>query len=321
MNRPLTVTKVALVPLSKLEMLRKRTASTAFATSDIDSQQQSHIKQQKLVGDDPNLRKALKLDSAISEIVNDTKMEDDEKLQKYLSALRNYVLFRNKYRSSQQQPTLVKIVSHESEVGSIDKQQLSSPEKKLKPIVTPSKEILPQYAGDHSPTRSLIKINPSLSEDDDDTGEVDANDGSHHIISGLKGVHKRRGLDLINDLKNNPNIKWNKEGHVTINNQHFPGSNIKDLVNYEIIKYSKKGKEELLPKNYDTFFSFLKSESISPHKTSRPNRQISLVNIVPPQDVTGSTSSSTRELKFENDEVNQQSLIGKGFASHYWDSY
>ena len=75
MNRTITVNKVALVPVSKVEsLLRKRPASD-YST---DTLSNKHLK----IVADPNLKKAISLNQTMSEIANDESGEDDDmKLQ------------------------------------------------------------------------------------------------------------------------------------------------------------------------------------------------------------------------------------------------
>jgi hypothetical protein len=285
MSRPAIVNKVALVPLSKLQNLRKREASSAFA-NDADTGSSTSIglvsdnKQQKI--SDVNLQKSLNLKEVMLNVANDNSLGDDEKLQKYLSALRHYVIFRDKSRLSQQQPIPVKLMS---EV----------------PINDNVKEIsvFPMQNESVSPTRLLSRGDSS------------------NIETGLKGVQKKRALELLEELKENPGFTWNDNGNISIGEKHFPESNINDLIRYEIIKYTQKGRQEIPPRNYTSFFSFMKSQNISPHKTSRGTRQIDVVDFSTPS----GSKSIQKKLKFEDSSESEQKLIGEGFASHHWDTY
>jgi hypothetical protein len=281
-----TVNKVALVPLSKLMQMRKRLAS---CDTDTLSDGPSIVKQQKLsvepsIGGDSNLEKAQKLKEVIIQTANDESSGVDQKLQKYLSAIREYVLFRNKGRtvSHLQKPNII------TQMKTQEKSEISQGDDQSHEMV--------------SPTRPVV---------------MDEND--KNILKGLRGVSKTRGQGLLNDLKSNPHFSWSERGTVTIKDENFPGSDIGELVRYEIEKYSKKRQNQIPPRNYNEFFSFLKSQNISPHKTSRETRQL-VVDESQPSTSTA-TESVRKELKFEESGETGESLKGKGFSSHYWHTY
>jgi hypothetical protein len=308
MNSLQTVSKVALVPLSKLEKFQKcvstdaeRNVNTGSLTV-FDSSDNSLNKRRK-ISEDVNFRKALKLNEMVLDVVNDETLGDDERLRKLLSALRHFIIFRDKslaYQTQQQ-----KQIGFDKKESSKD-QPILSPERVVNRVsATPGRKEDEQYEGDYSPTRSLIKLEPGLS------GVV--NFEGKNIVSQLKGAHKSRGLELIDTLKRNPDFDWNEGGNISIKGKNFPSSNIKDLVEYEIIKYTKKGKEQLIPRNYDLFFNFLKSQNISPHKTSRESRAISIVGEQEPKSVR-------KQLEFDRADQGGE-MVGEGFGSHNWDSY
>jgi hypothetical protein len=302
MSRLQTVSKVALVPLAKLEMFQKQSSAN---TMEVDNNSISQIKRLKN-SSNANFRKTSQLNDMISNIVNDDSLGDDERLRKLLSALRHFILFRDKsiaYQTQQRQQQQQQTNYSDKKESSKDQSVLS-----LQSVVNNHEPATPfgkendRYEGDNSPTRSLIKLDTDLLN----TGGFE----EKSIVSQLKGTQKSRGLELLDMLKSNPHFDWNERGNISIKGKVFPSSNINDLVNYEIIKYTKKGKEQLIPRNYDRFFNFLKSQNISPHKTSRESRTISVVK----------PSSIKKQLEFGNDAQDGQ-MIGEGFGSYSWESY
>jgi hypothetical protein len=273
------VRKVALVPLSKLELLRSDAQSSQSMMPDTVSQPAVA---------DANLRKSLNLHNQLVQVANDTTMEDDEKLQKYLTVLRHYVIFRDKYLSSQQRKTL----THD--------------EKQGKPRIEPEQQ--PENQQEVKNVERPISPNAYSAEHD------------KYYLSALKGHDKKKGSEILRELKLKPGFEWNAEGEISINGIPIPGSNLKDLLTYETIKYSQKGSRIKPPAGYGWFIGFLKSVGISPHKTSRETRQLKTVKVV---------NTSKRKLKFDTEDddefldavsdVKQSKQTGSGVF--YWDKY
>src|SRR5579859_2105330 len=65
---------------------------------------------------DANLNQAKSYKKEMKSIANDPSLTDDERSQKYLSAIRNYILFRDKDENARNQPRFVRLVKN----GKID---------------------------------------------------------------------------------------------------------------------------------------------------------------------------------------------------------
>ena len=276
MNRNV-IGKSALVPLEELKKLRKRTSD---CLSPDEQSGEPYSKKLKVSdshhSDDPNLRESINLRQKMAKIVSDTSLDDNQQSQQYLSTLRNFLLFRSKHRRSHQEPISVKIVSPVQQSSKEVSSNSISPVKKVQQVdfETPRRE----YAGDVSPTRSLIKREETEEEETESETEHNGKpDFLSAVQTGIRGVHKLRAKELFNNLQDIPAITWNDSGTVSINGRLLPGSNIKNFVQYEVIKYTKKGKETVPPRYYEQFFSLLKSNDISPHKTNRESRALTFV--------------------------------------------
>src|SRR5271156_2765533 len=176
-----TVTKVALVPLAQLEMLMRKRKASCEVDSVKDNKGISSSKIPNLSvdvqksGDDPNTRKAQELRELMVKIASDESLETNEQLQKYLTAIREYVLFKNKGLQHQYKH------SHHQQNVSLSR-KLSKSDMLQQPTVKKDDTI--------SPTNGSSKTEQKENED--------KRMSENEILSVIKGVKKNIAADMLN---------------------------------------------------------------------------------------------------------------------------
>jgi hypothetical protein len=297
------IKKSVLIPMAKFEQLQNSTS--------MNSNNLEHVS--KSIQLESNIKKASEFHNEMSSIVNNPDLTDHSKLQLYLRAIKNFLLFKDKGLTIKNQPQLVRIVNGNDNTSSTNgnqkreivvekflNQKESSPNSSLLSedtvvdqsfIEHPTLDTSDEFVGDVSPTRSIIKQSEIGIKNVEETSEKPFQSESD-ILSGLKGTWKSRGKELLSDLLENPNIRWNKQtGQIAIRNIPFvEGANIKDLVHFEVLKRTREYKNRPTPSGYQEFKTFLKNYQISPAKSSRGLR------VAPTKKTLGVTKSVKRRL-------------------------
>jgi hypothetical protein len=293
------IKKSVLIPMAKFEQLQNSTPMNS-------NNNVEHIS--KSIKLDANIKQAAWFQNEMSSVMNNPHLDVNTKLQLYLRAIKNFVLFRDKGLAIKNQPQLVRIVNGNQKNNEsinvntqhpvlmekvVDKESLPNSSSFYDNTVVDNDSIIEQpsldssveFIGDVSPTRSIIKQSEIGIKNVDEIPDLSFRTESD-ILTGLKGVWKTRGKELLGELVQNPNIKWNKRtGQIAIRNLPFSDqTNIKDLIHFEVLKRKRDYKSHPAPSGYQEFKTFLKQNQISPAKSSRALR-------------LGSTKKTTGALK------------------------
>jgi hypothetical protein len=181
------------------------------------------------------------LDDEIEKVLRDKTLTVEEKLNKYYSLLRSYMLFRAQLNMQQSESIPVHIVK---QPGSTEQQQLDEEDEGV---------VVEQEHKVYKERMPFAKT---------------------HIISWLSGNHKKKGKDLLDSLSKNKHFSWNKTtGQITIDNTNLPGNaNLRDLVLYKLRQSEGMPLIGEPPSHFSKFDQFLSREDIKTDKVARGRR-------------------------------------------------
>jgi hypothetical protein len=213
-------------------------------------------------------------------VMRDTHLGDSQKLHKYVSLLRSYILYSDKLSKYEQEPVPVVVVRNQQQRH----QQQQTEQEYQQPAPVQPFTMQTDEQQEDADTSISMKMPTNVRE---------------KVLGKLIGIYRERAIDLLDQLSNMPQFKYNElDGIITIGKKPLSKhANLSDLISRFVKEQSGLPVIAKIPVSYAPFKTFVNKMGINVVNATTPTRTTS--------------SSSTRTTRTAG-KIAKRTVVKKG---------